>query len=382
MNRIYLDNNATTPLLPQVIDVMTHCLRENFGNPSSDHFFGEQARRSVDVARERVAALLSCPEQAIVFTSGGTESNNSAILGAAAAQPAKKHIITSVVEHTSVLTPIRFLARRHGYEVDMLGVDQDGMLDMHTLSRALRPETLLVSLMAANNETGVCWPLETISAICRDHGCLFHCDAAQYAGKAPIDLSRISVDLLTVAAHKFHGPKGIGALYIKRGTPLEPFVIGAGQEGGRRGGTENVPALAGFGEACRLAAEEMDARSARLRQLTARLETEITRRIPDIRVNGKNAPRLANTLNISFRGCAANSMIQELDMRGIAVSAHSACHSGELDPSHVLAAMMVPEDYLHGALRISMGAANTADDIDALLAILPGIVEKSRTLGL
>lgn len=382
MNRIYLDNNATTPLLPQVIDVMTHCLRENFGNPSSDHFFGEQARRSVDVARERVAALLSCPEQAIVFTSGGTESNNSAILGAAAAQPAKKHIITSVVEHTSVLTPIRFLARRHGYEVDMLGVDQDGMLDMHTLSRALRPETLLVSLMAANNETGVCWPLETISAICRDHGCLFHCDAAQYAGKAPIDLSRISVDLLTVAAHKFHGPKGIGALYIKRGTPLEPFVIGAGQEGGRRGGTENVPALAGFGEACRLAAEEMDARSARLRQLTARLETEITRRIPDIRVNGKNAPRLANTLNISFRGCAANSMIQELDMRGIAVSAHSACHSGELDPSHVLAAMMVPEDYLHGTLRISMGAANTADDIDALLAILPGIVEKSRALGL
>lgn len=382
MNRIYLDNNATTPLLPQVIDVMTHCLRENFGNPSSNHFFGEQARRSVDVARERVAALLSCPEQAIVFTSGGTESNNSAILGAAAAQPAKKHIITSVVEHTSVLTPIRFLARRHGYEVDMLGVDQDGMLDMHTLSRALRPETLLVSLMAANNETGVCWPLETISAICRDHGCLFHCDAAQYAGKAPIDLSRISVDLLTVAAHKFHGPKGIGALYIKRGTPLEPFVIGAGQEGGRRGGTENVPALAGFGEACRLAAEEMDARSARLRQLTARLETEITRRIPDIRVNGKNAPRLANTLNISFRGCAANSMIQELDMRGIAVSAHSACHSGELDPSHVLAAMMVPEDYLHGTLRISMGAANTADDIDALLAILPGIVEKSRALGL
>ena len=382
MNRIYLDNNATTPLLPQVIDVMTHCLQKTFGNPSSDHFFGEQARLSVDLARERVAALLSCSEQTIVFTSGGTESNNSAILGAAAAQPAKKHIVTSAVEHTSVLAPIRFLASRHGYAVDILGVDEDGMLDMDDLARALRPDTLLVSLMAANNETGVCWPLDTISAICRDLGCLFHCDAAQYVGKAFLDLSRMSVDLLTVAAHKFHGPKGIGALYVKRGTPLEPFVLGAGQEGGRRGGTENVPALAGFGEACRLATEEMDARTAHIRQLTARLETEITRRIPDVRVNGKNAPRLANTLNVSFRGCAANSMIQELDMRGIAVSAHSACHSGDLDPSHVLAAMRVPEDFLHGALRISIGATNTADDIDALLAILPGIVEKSRALGL
>lgn len=378
MRKIYFDNNATTPLDPEARAVMLPYLDDRFGNPSSGHRFGETAQAGLQPARRQVADLLHCLPASVIFTGGGTEANNTAIWSAITAAPAKKHIIASRVEHDSVLAPLRFLRERFGYEVELLPVDRQGGLDLDVLAGAIRPDTALVSLMGANNETGVIWPLAGIGELCHKEGVLFHCDAVQMVGKEPLDMEELAVDYLAMAAHKLHGPKGVGALYVKRTAPLTPLIMGAGQESGRRAGTENVAGIVGFGKACEIAGRELASCRQRLAGLRQRLEEAILKTIPESVVNGRALPRLANTLNVSFMNCAANGLIQELDERGVAVSAHSACHSGDLDPSHVLTAMGVEESFLHGTLRISLSRFNTEAEVDYFLGILPGLVEKSR----
>ena len=377
MRRAYFDNNASTPLDPVVREAMLPYLADHFGNPSSGHSFGERARYGVEEARSQVAALLNCAPDRIVLGSGGSEANNAAILSAVMAAPAKKHLIASQVEHASVLSPLRFLAHL-GYEVELLPVDEQGGLDLGRLAPAIRPDTALVSLMAANNETGVLWDIAAISAICQQHGVLFHSDAVQAAGKVPLDLAAVPVDYLTVASHKLHGPKGSGVLYVRRSAPVTPMVMGSGQENGRRAGTENVAAIVGFGKACDLAAAHLAMYHRRVAALRDRIEAFVLAEIPEARVNGQQRPRLANTLNVSFAGCSSAQLIQDLDDRGFAVSAHSACQSGDLDPSHVLLAMGVPEEYRHGTLRISLSRFTAETEVDGLLAALPAAVHRSR----
>lgn len=377
MKRAYFDNNASTPLDPVVREAMLPYLTDCYGNPSSGHSFGERARQGVEEARAQVAALLNCRPDRIVLNSGGSEANNAAILSAAMATPTKKHIVSSRVEHASVLSPLRFWASR-GYEVELLPVDQHGALDLDRLARAIRPETALVSLMAANNETGVLWDLAAISAICQRQGVLFHTDAIQFAGKEFIDLEAIPIDYLTIAGHKLHGPKGSGALYVRRSAPVTPLVLGADQENGRRAGTENVAAIVGLGRACVLAASHLPIYARRVAALRDRIETAILAEIPEARINGQQSPRLANTLNVSFARCSSAQLIQDLDDQGFAVSAHSACQSGDLDPSHVLLAMGVPEEYRHGTLRISLSRFTAETEVDGLVAVLPEAVRKSR----
>ncbi len=377
MQTIYFDNNATTPLAPEVREAMAPYLSERFGNPSSGHRFGEAARQGVDKAREQVAALLGCHPGRIVFTGGGTEGNNTAIMSAVRANPEKRHIVSSRVEHGSVLAPLAFLAGQ-GYEVELLPVAADGGLDLAALENAIRADTALVSLMAANNETGVLWPVAEIAAICREKGALFHCDAIQLAGKAPLAVEEWGVDYLSLASHKLHGPKGVGALSVRRAAPFTPLLLGAGQENGRRAGTENVAGLAGFGMAAALAASLGEGERRRIAALRDRLEAGILASIPEALVNGAGLPRLVNTLNVSFRHASSAGLLQDLDSLGIAVSAHAACQSGDLDPSHVLRAMGVPESFLHGTLRISLSRYSTEAEVERLLAVLPGVVARSR----
>ena len=378
MERIYFDNNATTPLDPTVREAMLPYLSEYFGNPSSGHYFGEEALAGITDARKQVAALFNCPPKSIFFTSGGTEANNTAIWSAISAFPEKKHIVSSIVEHASVLKPLEFLQQRFGYRIDLLPVSRDGALDLQLLSETIGPDTALVTLMGANNESGVVWPLAEIGALCRQKKVLFHCDAVQLIGKEPIDLEILPVDYLAIAAHKFHGPKGIGALYARRTAPFTPLIMGAGQEMEHRAGTENVAGIVGIGKASELAAGYLKAGISDVMNLRDSLQERIMADISEVIVNGAGQPRLSNTLNVSFKNCASGAMVQELDEKGIAVSAHSACHSGDLDPSHVLRAMAVPETHIHGTLRISLSRFNTAAEVDRLGEVLPDVVAKSR----
>ena len=378
MAKIYFDNNATTPLDPAVREAMLPYLNERFGNPSSGHRFGEAAHGGIEAARFQAAALLGAPANRLIFTSGGSEANNLAIWSAVLADPDRKHIITSAVEHASVLAPLTFLQERFGYQVTILPVDHRGDLNLDDLAAAIRPDTVLVSLMGANNETGVLWPVEKIGALCRQRTVFFHCDAVQMAGKCVLDLASLPVDYLTVSAHKLHGPKGAGLLYARRTVPVTPMIMGSGQEHGFRTGTENVAGIVGFGKACELAGGGIAEHAEQVRTMRDRLEAGILAAIPDTRINGGELTRLANTINVSFKHASGAAMIQELDERGIAVSAHAACHSGDLDPSHVLRAMGVTEAYLHGTLRISLSRFNTMAEVDEVLAVLPAIVAKSR----
>jgi len=377
MNLIYLDNNATTAVDPLVRDAMLPYLEERYGNPSSGHRFGEIAKYAVETAREQVAALAGCRPQEVYFTGGGTEANNLAIHSALAVAPDKRRIVTSCVEHPSVLAPLAYYEEQ-GYTVERLAVDTDGRLDYAELESALRQDTALVSLMAANNESGVVWDISRIAALCRGKKVPFHCDAVQMAGKLPLDLTALGIDYLAIAAHKLHGPKGCGALCTGRHIPVFPLIRGAGQEQGKRAGTENVPGLAGFGKAAELAGTELDRYATEVGSLRDRLEAGLLASIPDTRINGRAAGRLPNTCNVSFKNTAAAAVIQELDEQGIAVSAHSACHSGDLDPSHVLIAMRLDEEYIHGTLRISLSRFSTAEQIDRLLTVLPAMVAGSR----
>jgi len=377
MQRIYLDNNASTPASPEVIAEMLPYLAALHGNPSSNHWFGQRAKAALEEARNRVAALIHAPPSRLFFTSGGTEANNAVIWGVIHAVPGKRHIIASRVEHRSVLEPLNFLCGR-GYEIELLDVDKEGGLDLEGLKKRLRPDTLLVSLLGVNNETGVLWPIAEIGGLLRERGILFHCDGVQMLGKIETDVMHLAVDFLSMSGHKIHGPKGVGAVYIRRGAPFVPLIMGGGQENNRRAGTENVPGIVGFGKAAELAAAWLACYGRNVGLLRDQLERAILARIPEALVNGLGLPRLPNTINVSFKGASAEAMVQELDELGFAVSAHSACHSNDLDPSHVLSAMGVPEAYLHGTLRISLSSRNTAEEIDNFLRVLPGVVAKSR----
>jgi cysteine desulfurase len=378
MGKIYFDNNATTPLDPAVRQEMLPYLNEQFGNPSSGHRFGEEALAGITLARGQVASLFNCHTKRIFFTSGGTEANNTAIWSAVSAFPEKKHIISSAVEHASVLKPLEYLQQRFGYTIELLPVSKDGALDIQLLAATIRPDTALVTLMGANNETGVIWPLAEIGSLCREKKVLFHCDAVQLVSKELIDLETLPIDYLAVAAHKFHGPKGVGALFVRRTIPFTPLIMGAGQEMEHRAGTENVAGIVGLGKACELASAYLETDMCNVLDLRNSLQERILAAIEGVIVNGADQPRLPNTLNVSFKNCASGAMVQELDERGIAVSAHSACHSGDLDPSHVLKAMAVPETHIHGTMRISLSRFNTDQEVDMLCKVLPAIVEKSR----
>ena len=379
--RIYLDHNATTPLDPSVADRMAQALRDVWGNASSVHHFGQQAKAALDEARASVATLLSADPSEIIFTGGGTEADNLAIRGAAEALEAsgRKHLITCGIEHEAVLNTMKAMARR-GWRVSTVPVDISGIVNPDRLREALTDDTALVSVMHANNEIGTVQPIAELAAIAHARGALFHTDAVQSAGKLPIDVRALGVDLLSIAAHKFYGPKGAGALWVKRGVRLLPFITGGRQERSRRAGTENVPALIGLGVAADVARRKIDTEGPRLAALRDRLEAGILSSIAGTERNGAASPRVPNTTNISVDRVEAESLLIGLDLAGIAVSSGSACSSGTLEPSHVLKAMGLPHARTLGSIRFSLGAANTDADIDRVIEALPPIVEKLRSL--
>jgi cysteine desulfurase len=379
--RIYLDHNATTPLDPAVVDRMAQALRDVWGNASSVHHFGQQAKAALDEARASVAALLSADTSEIVFTAGGTEANNIAIRGAAEALEAsgRKHLITSGIEHEAILNTMKSLARR-GWRITMVPVNTTGIVAADRLREAITDDTALVSVMHANNEIGTIQPIAELAAIAHERGALFHTDAVQAAGKIAIDVRALGVDMLSIAAHKFYGPKGAGALWVKRGVRLLPFMTGGRQERNRRAGTENVPALIGLGVAADLARRKMESEGPRLAALRDRLEAGILSTISGTDRNGAASPRVPNTTNISVERVEAESLLIGLDLAGIAVSSGSACSSGTLEPSHVLKAMGYPHARTLGSIRFSLGVSNTEEHIDRVLTALPPIVDKLRSL--
>ena len=379
--RTYLDHNATTPLAPTVLETVTTVLREQFGNASSVHMFGQMAKAQVDGARAAVADLIGARPQEIVFTSGGTEADNLAIRGAAeAAGPGRKrHLIASAIEHEAVLKTLKALSRC-GWTTTLLPVDESGIVVPDALEAALTDETVLVSVMHANNEIGTVQPIAELAAMAHRRGALFHTDAVQSAGKLPIAVDRLGVDLLSLSAHKLNGPKGVGALWVRRGVRLVASQTGGGQERNRRAGTENVPGIAGFGAAARNAAAALDGRPADVGALRDRLETGILDKVPGAVVNGDRGRRVSNTTNISFEGVEAESLLIALDLEGVAVSTGSACSSGTLEPSHVLRAMGCSSHRTQSSIRFSLGLGNTAEQIDRVVEILPRVVGKLRTL--
>jgi cysteine desulfurase len=375
--RAYLDHNATTPVDPAVADAIDKAMREEFGNPSSVHVYGQRAKALLDRARHSVAALVGGDPAEVVFTSGGTESDNFALRGAAEALElaGRKHVIASAIEHEAVLQTLKALARR-GWRVTLLPVTQEGVVTPETLASAIEPDTALVSIMHANNEIGSIQPIRELCAIAHAHKALFHTDAVQSAGKIPMDARTLGVDLLSISAHKFYGPKGVGALWIKRGTRLAQAMTGGRQERNRRAGTENVPAITGLQVAADLALGKMETESPRLAALRDRLERAILGNVPGTALNGPPDGRVPNTTNISFDGIEAESLLIALDLEGVAVSTGSACSSGTLEPSHVLKAMGFPLHRTQNSIRFSLGARNTEDEIDRVAALLPGIVQR------
>jgi cysteine desulfurase len=380
MKRIYLDHNATTPLRPEVLAAMTPYLTKEYGNASSIHGYGQNARGAVEQARMQVARLVGARDTEIIFTSGGTESDNYAILGAVAAAPGKaKHVITSAIEHVAALDPCRALARQ-GIELTILPVDRNGLVNPEDVRGAIRPETVLITIMLANNEIGTIEPIADIGKIAEEKGIVFHADAVQAAGKIPIDVEKLGVDLLSISAHKFCGPKGVGALYVRKGTRLEPLLYGGHSERDRRPGTEDVAAIAGMGKAAELALAEMAGERERIGALRDRLEQGLLERVPHAWVNGARAPRVPNTANLTFPFIEGESMVIALDLKGIACSTGAACSSGALEPSHVLLALgLAPED-ARATLRLSLGHQTTPDEIDFALETIPPVIERLRRL--
>jgi len=376
---VYLDNNATTRVAPEVIEAMQPFFTELWGNPSSMHHFGGQVARYVEQAREKVAALLGASPEEILFTSCGTESNNTAVRGATETAGFEVPIITTRVEHPAVLEPCRHLGEQ-GYMVVKLNVDASGQIDVEELAETLSHGPAVVSIMWANNETGVVFPIERIAEIVKQAGGVFHTDAVQAVGKLPIDLSRTPIDMLSMSGHKLHAPKGIGALYIRKGTKIRPFLLGGHQEGGRRGGTENVPYIVGLGRACELAKDALDDEMTRVTALRDRLEAGLLERCPDSRINGDREHRLPNTSNISFQYIEGEAILYHLSDVGVAASSGSACTSGSLEPSHVIRAMGVPFTAAHGSIRFSLSRYNTEEQIDYVIEHVPPIVERLRKL--
>lgn len=379
MKNVYLDNNATTRVAPEVTEAMLPFFHDFWGNPSSMHYFGGQVGRHVENARAQVAALINADPSEIVFTSCGTESDNTAIRGAADAFTQKTRIVTTRVEHPAVLETCRYLGER-GYDVVEIGVDASGQLDLAELRRALDGPPCLVSVMWANNETGVMFPIQEVAEIAREAGALVHTDAVQVAGKLPIDVQKTPVDFLSLSGHKIHAPKGIGVLYVRKATPLHPFLQGGHQENGRRAGTENVPYIVGLGKACELAGAHQQQEMAEIGRLRDKLEAGLLDLCPDSTVNGDRVNRLPNTLNVSFQFIEGEAVLYHLSDVGIAASSGSACTSGSLEPSHVIRAMGVPFTSAHGSIRFSLSRYTTEEEIDYVLEQLPPIVTRLRAL--
>lgn len=380
MRIVYLDNNATTRVAPEVREAMMPFLTDLYGNPSSMHTFGGQVGRHVDEARQRVAALLRASPTEIVFTSCGTESDSFAIRGVLDAHPDRRHLVTTRVEHPAVLNLAQVLARRGGCEVTEIGVDRQGRLDVEEVRAAIRRDTAIVSVMVANNETGVIFPVEEIGAACRERGVPFHVDAVQVVGKLPLDLRHSTIDLLSLSGHKLHAPKGVGALYVRRGTRIRPFLVGGHQERGRRGGTEAVPQIVALGKACELAAGGLEEERTRVKALRDRMERGLLASIDRSILNGHPTERLPNTTNISFEFVEGEAILLLLDQVGVCASSGSACTSGSLEPSHVLRAMGVPFTYAHGSVRLSLSRYNDDADVDHVLEHLPRIIARLREI--
>ena len=379
MNTIYLDNNATTKVAPEVIDEMLPYLREYYGNPSSMHTFGGQLHRKVEEARERVAHLIGAETEEIIFTSCGTESDNTAIMSAAESFPQKRHIITTRVEHPAVLNFCRHLARK-GYRITFLPVDSNGRLSIEDLFSVLDDDTVLVTIMYANNEVGNIFPISAIGSVLKERRILFHTDAVQVPGKLPLDMKTLPVDMLCLSGHKLHAPKGIGILYVRKGTRFYPYLIGGHQERGRRAGTENVASIIGLGKACELAAENITAEAGFLSHLRDKLEKALIERCPDVRINGDVTSRLPNTTNLSFEYVEGEAILLRLNEYGICASSGSACTSGSLEPSHVLRSMGVPFTAIHGSIRFSLSRYTTEEEIDRVIQVMPGIIMNLRQL--
>jgi cysteine desulfurase len=376
---IYLDNNATTQLDPSVIEEMLPFLTDYYGNPSSGYTFGRQVRRAIDLARERVAALLGCEPGEIVFTSCGTESNNAAVNSALQLDPNRRHVVTTAVEHSATKRHCETIAAAGG-SVTVVGVDREGNLDLNELERAITPNTAIVSVMWANNETGVLFPVEKIAEIARRKRVLFHTDAIQSVGKIPIRLSDMTINSLALSAHKLHGPKGVGALYVNKRSAFKPLVIGGSQENNRRAGTENVASIVALGKAAECASATLIEENSRVRRMRDRFEMEALERVPDTFVNGDRAARLPNTSNLSFIGIESDAALVMFDRHHLCCSAGSACRTGSIEASHVLRAMSVSPERARASMRFSFGRFNTEADVDKALEIIPAVISKLRAL--
>ncbi len=379
---VYMDNNATTRVAPEVVEEMLPYFSELYGNPSSMHSFGGQVGRKIAEARERIAALIGAQPEEIIFTSCGTESDSTAILSALQSQPGKRHVVTTRVEHPAVKNLCEHLDKLFGHKhrVTALPVDREGLLDLEQYEKSLTEDTAIVSVMWANNETGVIFPIEEMAALARERGILFHTDAVQAVGKIPINLAEVPVDFLSISGHKLHAPKGVGVLYVRKGTPFFPFLIGGHQERGRRGGTENVASIIGLGKACELAAQRMNVENTKVRALRDKLEAGLLEKIPHAMRNGHKDKRLPNTTSVSFEFVEGEAILLHLDRYGICASSGSACTSGSLEPSHVLRAMGVPFTMAHGSIRFSLSVYNTEEEVDFVLDKLPPIIANLREL--
>ncbi|MDO4482935.1 MAG: cysteine desulfurase NifS [Clostridia bacterium] len=380
MNRIYMDNAATTATAPEVLEAMLPYFGQVYGNPSSIHSTGRDARKAVDAARKQVAAAIGAQPNEIYFTAGGTESDNWAIKGTAFAKKNKgNHIITSAVEHHAVLHTCAWLEKQ-GFEVTYLPVDKYGRVSVEDVKNAITDKTILITIMAANNEIGTLQPIAEIGKLAKEHGILFHTDAVQAIGAVKIDVNEMNIDMLSMSGHKFHGPKGIGVLYVRKGVRLDQLIAGGAQERGQRAGTENLPAIVGIGKAIELATQNLDSNAARLTALRDKLIDGILAAIPDTRLNGHRTERLPNNVNVSIRFIEGEALLLRLDLKGIAASSGSACTSGSLDPSHVLLAIGLPHEIAHGSLRLSLGTETTEEEVDYVLAELPQIVKQLREM--
>ena len=376
---IYLDNNSSTRIDPAVLEEMMPFLTSQYGNPSGSHRFGAQVKAATDLAHERLAALLGCQPNEIVFTSGGTESDNTALHSALQMSPERRHVVTTSVEHNAVLNYCETLVRR-GCEVTVVPVDEQGHLDLAALEAAIRPATAVVSVMWANNETGVTYPLPEIAELCRAKGVFFHTDAVQAVGKMAIDLSQVPVHFLSLSGHKLHAAKGVGALYVNRKARFQPLLVGGPQEGGRRAGTDNVASIVGLGKAAELARSTLEEENTRVRALRDRFESTLLAELEDLLVNGDRQARLPNTSNLAFSGVDAQAILLKLDQEGVCCSLGSSCTTGSVQPSHVLRAMHFPNERARSSLRFSFGRFNTEAELDKVLEILPRIVRKLRQL--